>query len=113
MRRLVEEIRNTGNLLSQELKAELAVDLTTAQRMRIAERANSGRTWFGLRPVWVLATAAALVLVSVITIRQMKQVQKTPQQIQVAEAIPEQKGPMPIQMQSTQPAQQRSHNSLA
>jgi Ca-activated chloride channel family protein len=104
MRRLVEEIRSTGNVLSQELKAEPAVDLTSAQRMRIAEKANSGRTWFGLRPVWVLATAAALVLVSVITIRQMKQIQKTPQQIQVAQVMPEQKAPAPIQTQVTQPA---------
>jgi len=104
MRRLVEEIRNTGNVLSQELKAEPAVDLTSAQRMRIAEKANSGRTWFGLRPAWVLATAAALVLVSVITIRQMKQVQKMPQQIQVAQVMPEQKAPAPIQTQVTQPA---------
>ncbi len=104
MRRLVEEIRNTGNLLSQELKAEPTVDLTDVQRRRIAEKVSSGRTWFGWRPSWVMATAAALVLVSVIAIRQMKHVQKTPQQIQVAQGMPEQTAPSPLQTQVTQPA---------
>ncbi len=103
MRRLVEEIRNTGTLLSQELKAEPAADLTGVQRRRIAEKANP-RAWFGLRPAWVMAaTAAAVLLLTAVTIRQVKQMQRTPQGIQLAEVTRKPKVPAPIKNQAPQP----------
>ena len=70
MRRLVEEIRQTAGLLTAELKAEPSVNLTQAQRKRIEEKVNAGRTWFGLKPAWVMASAAAaMLLISIITVR--------------------------------------------
>ena len=59
IRQLVEEIRETAGMLKEELQAEPSISLTEAQRKRIEEKANAGRSWFGLRPAWVMATAAA------------------------------------------------------
>jgi len=71
MRRLVEEIRETAGMLKEELRAEPSVSLTDAQRKRIEEKANAGRSWFGLNPAWAMATAAAAVLmISVVVVRQ-------------------------------------------
>ena len=61
MRRLVEEIRQTAGLLKEELRAEPSVRLTPNQRERIEAKATAGRRWFGMRPAWVMAGAAAAV----------------------------------------------------
>ncbi len=63
MRQLVEEIRQTAGLLKEELQEEPAVHLTQAQRERIEAKATPGRRWFGLKPAWVMAGAAAAVMV--------------------------------------------------
>jgi Ca-activated chloride channel homolog len=98
MRRLVEEIRGTADLLAVQLRSEPAAGLTKAQRNRIERKANSFRSWFTFRPVLAVAcTTAAIVLVSFFILRQ--HVQKAPQPMQVAEnsAIPEKPAPAKIQ----------------
>jgi Ca-activated chloride channel homolog len=86
MRRIVEEIRHTGDLLTRELKSESPIGLTAAQRQRIEKKANPGRTWLGLRPAWVLAGAtAAVVLIAVVTIRQMRHLSTVREPIQIAQ----------------------------
>ena len=71
MRRLVEEIRETAGLLKEELRAEPAVTLTQTQREKIESRAGAGRSWLMRKPVWILAgAAAALLLAFSVVIRQ-------------------------------------------
>ena len=78
-RRLVEEIRQTAGFLKEELQAEASVHLTEEQRNRIEVKATVRRSWFGLRPAWAMAGAAAiLVLISIVTFRQLKQTEQTP-----------------------------------
>jgi Ca-activated chloride channel family protein len=68
MRHLVEEIRQTAGLLKEELQAEPSVQLTPVQRDRIEAKATAGRRWFGLKPAWVMAgAAAAVMLISSVT----------------------------------------------
>jgi Ca-activated chloride channel family protein len=94
MRRLVEEIRETAGFLKTELQAEPSISLTQIQRKRIEEKANAGKSWFGLRPSWIMATAAAAVLmISIIAIRQVK---KIPSNDEIASYI--QKEPVPTQL---------------
>jgi len=93
LRQLVEEARNTGELLRQELRAEPAIDLTRAQRILIEDKVASRKRWFGLRPAWVMGAAAAVVLVSILAVRELNQVQPAPQKTRVADAIP--KEPLP------------------
>ena len=45
MRQMVEEIRETAGLLTTELQAEPAFNLTQAQRDRIEAKAQTGRSW--------------------------------------------------------------------
>jgi len=69
MRELVEEIRQTAGLLKEELQAEPSIPLTQDQRERIEAKANRGRRWFGLKPAWAVAcAAAAVVLVSFVSL---------------------------------------------
>ena len=62
MRQLVEEIRQTGDLLGRELQAEPVVALTPAQRNRVRKMAHGRGMWLGLRPAWVMSGAAAAIL---------------------------------------------------
>ncbi|MBN1571052.1 MAG: von Willebrand factor type A domain-containing protein [Acidobacteria bacterium] len=89
IRRLVEEIRETAGMLKEELHAEPSISLTEVQRQQIEAKANAGRSWFGLRPAWVMATAAAAVLmISIVTIRQLRQVEQLPPNNQMASVAP-------------------------
>jgi Ca-activated chloride channel homolog len=73
MRQLVEDIRQMAGMLKRELLAEPSIGLTPAQRERIEAKANTGRGWFRIRPAWVTAVAAALVLmISVVTYRELR-----------------------------------------
>jgi Ca-activated chloride channel homolog len=102
LRQLVEETRNTGALLRQELLLEPGIDLTRAQREQIQEKANAGRRWFGLKPAWVMAGATAAVLIfSIITIRQFRQVQTNAPQTPAAAKTPNEPPPLPVQAQQT------------
>jgi Ca-activated chloride channel family protein len=87
IRRTVEEIRQTAGLLKEELMAEPAVHLTANQRERIEAKATAGRIWFGLKPAWVTACAAAAVLaLSFFTYRQWTRMESTPSKTQMASA---------------------------
>jgi Ca-activated chloride channel homolog len=73
MRQLVEEIRQTAAMLADELKNESPIVLTQAQRSRVESRANKGNRWFISRPVWAMASAAAvLLLIASVTIYELK-----------------------------------------
>jgi Ca-activated chloride channel family protein len=73
MRQLVEDIRQTAGMLKRELLAEPIIGLTPAQRKRIEAKANTGGGWFRIRPAWVTAVAAALVMmISVVTYRELR-----------------------------------------
>jgi Ca-activated chloride channel homolog len=104
MRRVVAEIRSTGELLSQELQAEPAIDLTPAQRAIIEKKAGSPGTWFGFRPAWILGAAAAFVLVTIFAVSQLNRIQPNPKNIQVAQAIPKEPLPAIIQEKPSPPA---------
>ena len=68
MRRLVEEIRQTAGMLKEEFQAEPPLHLTHAQREKIEEKSKPGVSWFGLKPAWAMAGAAAvLVMISFVT----------------------------------------------
>ncbi len=100
MRRLVDEIRGTADLLTEQLGTEPSPGLTEAQRNRIEKKANSFRSWFAFRPAWAVACAtAAVALVSFFVIKQLNHEQKIPQPIQVAEntATPKTMAPASIQ----------------
>jgi Ca-activated chloride channel homolog len=74
MRRLVEEIRQMAGFLKEELQAEPAIQLTEAQREQIEEKATAGRNWFGLRPAWAMAcAAAAILLMSLVVVKQLRE----------------------------------------
>ncbi len=64
MRRLVEEIRETAGLLREDLRAEPVLPLTQAQHEKIESRAGAGRSWLMRKPVWILAGAAAALLLA-------------------------------------------------
>ena len=96
MRRLVEDIRRTAGFLKAELRAEQPAGLTQAQRERIEERANAGKSRLGWRPAWALATAAAAVLlISFVAIRHLGQVRPAPQDNQIAAVMPKDLPPVP------------------
>jgi Ca-activated chloride channel homolog len=84
LREIVEEIRQTAGLLIEEFEAEPAVRLTPAQKERIAVKAAGGHSWFGLRPAWVVAAAAVLML-SVVTLRNVFLPEIDPLPVQTAE----------------------------
>jgi Ca-activated chloride channel homolog len=110
MRLLVEGIRSAGEMLAQELHEEAAIDLTHAQRIRIREQAASGLRWFGLRPAWAISAAAAAALalvISGITLRQLRYAETDGQPVQVAEL----KGKEPLRDQ-TQARPQAETSSL-
>jgi Ca-activated chloride channel family protein len=68
MRQLVEEIRQTAGMLKEEFQAEPPLHLTQAQRETIEEKSKPGVSWFGLKPAWAMASAAAvLVMISFVT----------------------------------------------
>jgi Ca-activated chloride channel family protein len=98
MRRLVEEIRETAGLIKEELQSEQPITLTQAQRKRIEEKANAGRSWFGLRPAWAMACAAAAVmLISFVLVKQLKQSEPPSQQEKLVSVNPKTPPPNPIQ----------------
>jgi Ca-activated chloride channel homolog len=99
MRRLVDEIRGTADLLAMELRTEPAVGLTPDQRNRIEKKANSYKSWFGFKPAWALTCAAAAVLlISILVIKQLNQTQPAPQPVQVAKntSIPKEPAPAAV-----------------
>jgi Ca-activated chloride channel homolog len=74
IRQLVEEIRQMAGLLKEKLQAEPAINLTQAQREQIEEKATAGRNWFGLRPAWAMAcAAAAILLMSLVVVKQLRE----------------------------------------
>ncbi len=96
MRRLVEDIRQTAGFLKEELRAEQPVGLTQAQRERIQEKADSGKSWFGWKPAWALATAAAAILmVSFVALRHLKEAEPAPDNNQIASVTPKELPPTP------------------
>jgi Ca-activated chloride channel homolog len=115
MRRLVEEIRGTADMLLEQLRTEPALGLTEAQKNRIEKKATSFRGWFSFRPAWAVAcTTAAVALVSFFVIMQLNPVQKIPQPVQVAENTPIPKEPAPPKIQEIEkPAQERQNTTPA
>jgi Ca-activated chloride channel family protein len=96
MHRLVEDIRQTAGFLKEELRAEQPIGLTQAQRERIEEKANAGKSWFGWRPVWALATvAAAVLLISFVAVRHFIQVEPALNNNQIASVTPKELPPTP------------------
>ena len=112
MRQLVEEIRQTGNLLSAELQAEPAVALTPLQRSRIEEKADGRRRWLGMPPAWVMSgAAAALVLLAFTAYLRFGHVDTIPQE-QLTAALFNKNLPQPPQNQRLTPlAQAVRHES--
>jgi Ca-activated chloride channel homolog len=89
MRRLVEEIRATAGLLKEELQAEPAIQLTPAQREQIEKKATARGNWFGLSPAWAMAAAAAaIMLISFVVVRQLKDTGAHPPRESVVKVIP-------------------------
>ena len=99
LRELVEDIRLTAGLLKEELFAEPDIHLTPAQKEHIEAKASNGRTWFGLKPMWipVFATAAVLVVASVIALRQFERTKINPPREQIASVISKEKATAPVQ----------------
>jgi len=97
LRELVEDIRLTAGLLKEELFAEPDIHLTPAQKEHIEAKASTGRTWFGLKPMWipVFATAAVLLVVSIIALRQFEGTKINTQQEQIASVNSKDKTPTP------------------
>ncbi len=90
LRRLVDEVRGTADLLAMELRAEPSMKLTSDQRSRIEKKAISYRSWFGFKPAWALAAAAAAVmLISFIAIKQLNRTPPASGPVEVAENFPE------------------------
>jgi Ca-activated chloride channel homolog len=113
MRRLVDEIRGTADLLAEQLRTEPSVRLTETQRNRIEKKANSFRSWFAFRPAWAVACAtAAIALVSFFVIK--PHVQKIPQPVQVAEKTAVPMKPAPAQTQEIEkPATPKYNRQIA
>jgi secreted protein with Ig-like and vWFA domain len=79
---LVAEIRETADLLSRELMTGPEPGLAPAQRAAVETRAAFGKTWFGVRPAWALAAAAAVILfVSFLAQRQLFRPDPGPEQM--------------------------------
>jgi Ca-activated chloride channel homolog len=99
LRELVEDIRLTAGLLKEELNAEPVIQLTPAQKEQIEAKASAGRTWFGIKPVWIsaLATAAVLLIVSIVAVRQFHKPFAEPPREQIALLIPNKQAPVPVQ----------------
>jgi Ca-activated chloride channel homolog len=94
MRQLVAEIRETAGLLTTELQAEPAINLTQDQRDRIEAKAQTGRTWFGLKPAWAMAiAAAAIMMISIVAVKELRQLDPNPPQNQVAMVLPKKPAP--------------------
>jgi Ca-activated chloride channel family protein len=84
-RQLVESIRQTAGLLKAELQAEPAIALTEAQRKRIDERASTRGSWIGMKPAWVMSfAAAAMLILSFVTVRHLRRIEAIPPNEQVA-----------------------------
>jgi Ca-activated chloride channel homolog len=114
MRRLVEEIRETAGLLTTELQAEPAINLTQAQHDRIDAKARTSRTWFGLKPAWAMATAAAaIMLISIVVVKQIRQLDTNPPRNQVAMVLPKEPAPTRKLQQPTIPATVPDYRSAA
>jgi Ca-activated chloride channel homolog len=112
MRELVEEIRRTAGFLKEELLAEPIVNLTQAQRERIEGKAAAGRRWFGLRPAWAMACAAAAVmLISLVVVRQLQQTNINTPPAPLAQN-PKTPAPTPDRAQVPTPAP-KTENSVA
>ncbi len=94
---LVDEIRSTGELLQQELQAEPELSLTTAQKHSIENSTALPKTWFGFNSRWVMACAAAwLILISIVAIRQFRlQQNKARQNVTAVQHINEGKPSQP------------------
>ena len=113
MRRLVEDIRQTAGFLKEELRAEQPIGLTQAQRERIEEKANSGKSWFGWKPAWALATAAAaLLMISFVAVRHFRQIEPASQNNQMASVMPKELPPTP-QRQMEIPDEPRTYTNSA
>jgi Ca-activated chloride channel homolog len=85
IRRLVEDIRSTANMVTEQLRAEPAIELTQAQREHIKEKSRAPRMWFGFNPAWAMACAATVMLAAFFVIKHFSNEQPTPQPFQVAE----------------------------
>jgi Ca-activated chloride channel family protein len=64
MRSVVEEIRRTADLLTEELRSEPQLQLSQSQKEKIESKANAGRSWLRLIPAWALAGVATVVAVA-------------------------------------------------
>jgi hypothetical protein len=105
MRRLVDEIRDAANLLTEQFRTEPSMGLTPTQRALIEQKASTSGTWFGFRPVWAIACAAAAVaLISFLTFRQLNHTQPTPQTVQIAKTTVAPENPAPVQTQEIKQA---------
>jgi secreted protein with Ig-like and vWFA domain len=105
MRRLIDEIRDAANLLTEQLRTEPSMGLTPAQLALIEQKANRPGTWFGFRPVWAIAcAAAAIALISFLTLRQLPHIQPTPQPVQIAKTTVAPENPVPVQTQEIKQA---------
>jgi Ca-activated chloride channel family protein len=96
MRRLVENIRRTAGFLKEELRAEQPIGLTQAQREHIKDQVGAGKGWFGWKPAWALATAAAAILmISFVAVRHVRQIEPASPNSQIASVMPKELPPMP------------------
>jgi Ca-activated chloride channel homolog len=94
MRRLVKEIHETAGLLTTELLAEPTINLTQAQRDKIEAKAKTGSAWFGLKPSWAMvAAAAAILLISIVAVKELRQPDTEPPKNQVAMLLPRDSSP--------------------
>ena len=113
MRRLVEDIRQTAGFLKEELRAEQPIGLTRAQRERIELKANSGKSWFGWKPAWALASAAAaMLLISFVVVQHFRQVEPALNNNQIASVTPKELPPPP-QRQMEIPNEPRTYTNSA
>ena len=65
IRLMVEEIRQTADLLNDGLKYEFPAGLTEAQRDKIKSRVTKRTGWIWSRPVWALSGVAAMLILTV------------------------------------------------
>ena len=55
MRRLVEEIRDTANLLTEELRSRTLHGIDSGATKRLLKKKQTAyKTWFGFRPAWAI-----------------------------------------------------------
>jgi Ca-activated chloride channel homolog len=114
IRRLVEEIRETAGLLTTELQAEPAINLTQAQHDRIDAKSKPDRIWFGLKPAWAMAmAAAAIMLISIVVVKQLRQLDANPPKNQVAMVLPKEPAPTRKLQQPTIPTAVPDYRSAA